>query len=571
MSQHILIVSNFFPPETIGGAEIVAYRQARALAARGYEVTVLAGAQPSDKRPPGTLSFDLYEGIPVYRLSVRSLDPNLNFHWPAAAARLRAVIQAREIDIVHFHNVVGMGANLIPQAKAAGARCLVTLHDHWGFCFQQTRLRSDGSVCENYEDCAKCLDHVTSGENIALPMRLRRDYVMWCLNQADHLLVPSTYLHSAYTQAGISADRMTVLSNGIELQLFPSSPKQPSSEAKVRFLWTGYLGEHKGVLVFLEALEILAQDASLASKWQVTMAGEGHLRPKVETALGSSRLKDKVRFVGRLPRAEIIELLGATDVTVLTSVWPENEPVTLLEAIASGTAQIATRLGGNTELVEERRSGLLVSPNNAAEIAAAMRSYILDPPLAANHGRYNFERRAHFDETRTIDKLEAFLHPSENPTAGSEDSSRLREPVIICSSSRPPQQVSIMLNRVHDHPVAGVTPRFVWHEWVELAIWRDAVLLWLWDGEPAEALTNDAMRRGIPVLAPRTDRAEGLARHYGSMVLYRTYLEALAALRALLSNATLRTEFSGRAHASAATATALAAREAFSLRAQRIL
>ena len=91
MPHRILVVSNLFPPNTVGGAEIVAFRQAHGLAARGHKVVVLAGAQPSEEAPAGTLSFDVYEGIPVYRLSLRSLDPDLNFYWPAAARRLRAV------------------------------------------------------------------------------------------------------------------------------------------------------------------------------------------------------------------------------------------------------------------------------------------------------------------------------------------------------------------------------------------------------------------------------------------------------------------------------------------------
>ena len=59
MPHRILIVSNFFPPRTIGGAEIVASRQARALAARGHEVVILAGAEPSAAAPAGTLGFDV--------------------------------------------------------------------------------------------------------------------------------------------------------------------------------------------------------------------------------------------------------------------------------------------------------------------------------------------------------------------------------------------------------------------------------------------------------------------------------------------------------------------------------
>ncbi len=562
MRRSILVVSNFFPPHAIGGAEIVAFRQARALAARGHRVTVLAGAEPSANAPAGTLNFDIYEGLPVYRLALRSLSPDLNFFWPGATRRLQAVMASHDIDIVHLHNPVGLGANLIPSAKRAARKCIVTLHDHWGFCFQQTKLRPDGSVCTNHEECALCKKNIKPGKHIALPMRLRRDYVVWCLSQADQLLVPSGYLAYAYTQAGFPAGLLSVLSNGIELDFVRASDKEPSANGAVRFLWSGYLGEHKGILVFLSALEKLSGQRELTGRWQVTIAGEGHLRPKVEAALRSGRFGKTVNFVGKLPRAQILELLRRIDVSVLTSVWPENEPVTMLEAIASGTAQIATRIGGNVGLVEHTKSGFLVPPNDADELAEAMRKYIAGTASAAEHGARNRERRGDFDEVRTLDRLEDVYDGQP------ENKSVPREPLIICGTQWPAAEVAILVNRLHDYLLPGLTPRFVWREWADASAWKEASLVWLWDRHPSEALVNTAMRRGVPVLAPATDWADGLARHYGGVILYKTYLEALAALRSLFSVPSLRSEFSWRARAGSLTGAALAAREAFTLHAE---
>src|SRR5215469_259084 len=562
MPHRILIVSNFFPPKAIGGAEIVAYRQARALVARGHHAVVFAGAEPSSDAPAGTLNYDDYDGLPVYRLALRSLGPDLNFYWPAAARRLKAVIASHDIDVVHFHNPVGLGANLIPTAKSAARKCIVTLHDHWGFCFQQTRLRADASVCTNHEECAGCKDSVLPSDNLALPMRLRRDYVVWCLNQADQLLVPSGYLAYAYTQAGFPSRLIRVLSNGIELDLVKAQPKMPAANGMVRFLWSGYLGEHKGLLVLLEALEILSLESELAGRWQITLAGEGHLRPRLEGAMRSGKLGENVKFVGKLKRSEVLDLLRAIDVSVLTSIWPENEPVTMLEAIASGTAQIATRLGGNVGLVENAKSGFLIPPNDAAQLARTMERYILEPGLAARHGARNRDRRGDYDEVRTVDQLETIFDSELEPAAASQ------EPVIVCGTVWPAKEVTTLVNRVHDYLLPGLTPRFVWREWVDAEMWKRVKLVWLWDRHPSEALVITALRRGVPVLAPTTDWAVGLARHYGGVIVYESYLEALAALRSLFSIPTLTTEFSWRARASSASATALAPREAFSLRSE---
>ncbi len=281
----------------------------------------------------------------------------------------------------------------------------------------------------------------------------------------------------------------------------------------------------------------------------------------MEQILRTSWLNDHVTLAGRLPRHELLDLLSKTDVTVLASVWPENEPVSMLEAVASGTAQIATRLGGNVELVEDQVTGLLVAPGNPAELAAAMCKYILNPALAAQHGARNRERRSRFDEATTVQGIEAVLNAYQR----SDPALAPREPVVVCGTGWPSLEVCSLVNHVHEHLYPGPPPRFIWREWADASVWRDATLLWLWDRHPEEWLVNTALRRGVPILAPATDWAEGLARHYGAVVLYNTYLEALAAMRVLLSMPTLRNEFARRSRAASTAAAALAPRAAFNL------
>jgi hypothetical protein len=250
--------------------------------------------------------------------------------------------------------------------------------------------------------------------------------------------------------------------------------------------------------------------------------------------------------------------MSETDVALLASIWPENEPVTMLEAIALGKAQIATRLGGNLELVEDSQSGFLVTPGDADDLAQAMCRYILEPALAKQHGAFNYARRDKFDERATISRLEE-IYSDSRPASGR------RQPVVICGAGWPSLEVSALASEAHKQLDNHPAPRFIWREWADATVWRDASLLWLWDRHPEEWLVNIAMRRGVPVLAPANAWGEGLARHYGGVILYRTYLEALAAMRALLSIPTLREEFARRSHAAAASATVMAPVSTFNL------
>jgi glycosyltransferase involved in cell wall biosynthesis len=528
-------------------------------------VTILAGDLPTEEAPAGSFDFEAHEGLMVYRLALQSLDPDANFFWPAAAHRLRAIVGAERIETVHFHNVMGLGANLIPAAKEAGAKCVVTLHDHWGFCFRQTRLRPNGSLCNNFDECAGCMPAIQPPGGTALPMRLRRDYVFWCLNQADYLLSPSAYLAGAYVQAGFAAGGVQVVSNGIDLASMPDRPKESSPDGEVRFLCSAYLGEHKGIPVLLEAVQRLANDRKISRPWQVTIAGEGHLRPSIEKVLKDDRISQHLRFAGRVSRAELISLMSQAEIAVLPSVWPENEPVTMLEAIATGTAQIATSIGGNLELVKEGQSGFLIAPGDASELAGAMRRYIDDPSLVKKHGAFNRQRRERFDEANTISRLEEIYAAGPE----SQPERKTQQPVVICGTGWPALEVGALTRHVHEFMMDGIAPRFIWREWADDAVWREAAMLWLWDRHPEEWLVNMALRHGVAILAAANPWAEGLARHYGGVVLYRTYAEALASLRTILSIPGLRAEIAMRARAASAAATAMAPPTAFALKSEQ--
>ncbi len=561
MAFRVLVVTNLFPPHTIGGAEIVAYRQARALLARGHKVTVLSGTEPSQSKPEGFLDFEKYDELPVYRLSLRSLDPDQNFYWPAAARRLRSIIAADRIDITHLHNLLGIGANVIQATVEAGSRCFVTLHDHWGFCPRATRLRQDGTLCTNFEECSQCRHVLRPSRHVVLPSRLRRDYIAWCLAQADRLITPSDYMACAYRSAGFPADSITVISNGVDLDAIPFGAREPSREGIVRFLCSAHLGEHKGILVLLEALKLLSMDPAVASRWHMTIAGDGHLREKVKRTLRRAGLAANVSIPGRLSRSELLALLRGVDVVVLPSIWPENEPVTMLESIASGAAQIATGLGGTPELVDDEQSGLLVAPGDPSALAQAMKRYIQEPSLAAKHGAYNLARREQFDETQAIDQLETLYSSAPLPVSRRQ----LVGPIIICGTAGASPEATLLVDNAYKHLEYGPPVRFVWHDWADVTVWRDAKLLWLWDRHPAEDLTNMALRHGVPVLAPRSDWTEGLARHYGAVILYSTYIEALATMRALFMVPNLRTKLASLSRAGSRAATALAPDSAFHL------
>ncbi|GAA5266504.1 hypothetical protein ACOSOMT5_P2932 [Acidiphilium sp. MT5] len=531
-SRQLLIVSNLYPPHIIGGAEVVAHRQALQLRDRGHRVSVFAG-WISPPEEVGRLTVEEVDGLRIYRTPVASFHPNDNFHDPAIATRFQAVLRAEQPDVVHFHNLAGLGFSLIPIAHRLGLPSVVTLHDHAGYCFRATALREDGTICDDAEGCAiTCLGAVQPRDaGRALPMRLRRDYVSWALGHADRLVSPSVYLADAYRTANaVDPARLTVISNGIDLAPFDGiGPRSADDRAGkiVRFFCAAYLGIHKGILELLQAAALLTAEPDLAGRWALAIAGDGFLRPQVEAEISQDKFGHAVTYLGRVPRSRIIEELAAADVVVLPSLWPENEPVILLEAIAAGRAQLATDIGGIPQLVQAGVTGELVPPADAAALAAAMAAYIRSPERAHRQGEASRTRCSSVSESTTIDALEGIYAGLAN----SPLSFGPRDPLILCAGDWPLPEVAEICNQLYQLESSECRIRLVWHGWIESEAWQYAALLWNWSSGADHVAIQRALRSGVSILAPADcTMAVGLEASFGAAVTYDTFQEGKMAL-----------------------------------------
>ena len=255
--MRILMASNVYPPHFVGGAELIAHEHAKALVALGHEVEVFAGEIHAFGEHQA-IRHDVLDGIPVHRISMLPRDYQsefVNFAHPAIEAHFQHVLEAFRPDVFHGHNLVGLSVLLPHLARQAGCAVVLTLHDHWGYCFKNTIIKEGLRICVDFTGCAECMATIDDGAARAIPIRLRKDFFSLMLSDVDAFVSPSRYLADSYRKAGFPPVKLHVLWNGVALERFRKVRGEPSA-GELRLTYVGILAHHKGVATLMVALEI---------------------------------------------------------------------------------------------------------------------------------------------------------------------------------------------------------------------------------------------------------------------------------------------------------------------------
>ena len=190
------------------------------------------------------------------------------------------------------------------------------------------------------------------------------------MRRAAHVVTPSDYLRELAIGWGVPAERVTLLPNPAP----PLPELDPRDALRARFGFDGPTLVFAGRLTAQKSLD-LGIEAARRAGVALAIAGDGPDRAALER-LGYAR------FLGPLPRREVLELFSAGDASLLSSAW-ENFPHTVVEALAVGTPVIATRTGGVGEVLRDGENGLVVEPGDVDALAGAIERFFADAELAA--------------------------------------------------------------------------------------------------------------------------------------------------------------------------------------------
>ncbi len=145
----------------------------------------------------------------------------------------------------------------------------------------------------------------------------------------------------------------------------------PTDRERPYLVYFGRLSREKGVDVLIEAFALAA---SRLPGWRLVIVGDGPDRIQFEAQAAESPAANRIEFVGFQNGRDLERYVRGAALAVCPSVCRENMPYSVVEAFASGTPVVASRIGGIPEIISEGETGFLAEPRNVASLCAAILS-----------------------------------------------------------------------------------------------------------------------------------------------------------------------------------------------------
>jgi glycosyltransferase involved in cell wall biosynthesis len=253
------------------------------------------------------------------------------------------------------------------------------------------------------------LDEFVSGKfHYGFRVRLFRFLQSFIARRAEAIIVPSEYLKRIVLTWGVHASRIRVVYSAFIPEEIPEGKKDLGAlfdMPGIALVSSARLVPWKGMHTLIELMPELQKDFNGIG---LVILGDGPERTRLENIAKNAGVAGRVRFMGDVPHATALRYFKAADVFVLNTGY-EGLSYTLLEVMAQGTPIVTTAVGGNPELIESGRDGILVQYDNKTELLAAIRGILSGSIGGVGLARAAQEKVKNFSEARMIDGTIAVL------------------------------------------------------------------------------------------------------------------------------------------------------------------
>ncbi|MBD2112303.1 MULTISPECIES: glycosyltransferase [Cyanophyceae] len=393
-SQEILKTIQIVTYDIQGGAARSAYRLHQGLRLIGQDSLMLTRYRKSEDQFVCSASdlslasvlpdeYSLYAEIQLNYIDNNRTDlSNTLFSYPYPAIDLANVEQVKQADILNLHWVAWFqSAKTIASLLALGKPIVWTLHDMAAFtggCHYSAR-------CDQYQaDCSECPQ--LKADKYNLPALILEDKLQHLLPYSNLTIVtPSKWLAECARKSSLFRNnRIEVIPYGLDIEVFKPIPKEiakrhlglPKDSVVLLFGADSNGEKRKGFELLLEALCQCFENSLVQQKLQ-----EGQIRI-LNFGHGCSSL-DSLGFpitsLGHITSDEELSYIYSASNVLLLPSLEDNLPNLMLESMSCGTPVFAFSTGGMKSFIKDKKTGVLVSPEDILGFSEAILDILLDP------------------------------------------------------------------------------------------------------------------------------------------------------------------------------------------------
>jgi glycosyltransferase involved in cell wall biosynthesis len=365
----ILLISYYFPPKIIGGAELSSWYTAIGLRQLGHQVSVVIGREVD----VGFVKFDAFQPK-SFRYSSKWHYLS-EFFLPRTVAReILGHFNLEDYDVVHaisdlFSFLVLAEMRRLLNFPRSKPRFVFTVRDYLTLCGFGDLLHKSGSnlcpQCSFKNRLTKCYS-----------LRQKPVYLRWgsllfpqvirnrtkAFLQMDGVIYISNYVRDLFAERIRFKGHTAVIYNPFPKEWLGSSYSQKAPKA---LLYVGRIEKHKGIYLLLNVMLALKTSVSGVKLFCV---GEGLEEGACRQIVREWGLQDSISFLGWKSQEELSELYSKTSICVIPSRWHEPFGRIVIEAMSKGCLVLASNQGAFLELIDENRNGFLFENNDLSSL-----------------------------------------------------------------------------------------------------------------------------------------------------------------------------------------------------------
>lgn len=352
----ILIATGIYPPE-IGGPATYAFLVENELKKRGHEVFVLP-----------------FRVVRKYPTIIRHI-----FYFIKVCKKILWA------DIVLAQDTVSVGLPSLIASKITNKPIVIRVPGD--FAWEQGVQRF--GVKENIDDF--------QNKKYGFRVELLRKVQKFVVKKASFVITPSDYFKKVVFNWGVKSEKIICIYNGVSV---------PENITKKTFdnntiVTAGRLVPWKGFDLLIKSIKNINAD--------LLIIGDGEDKNRLEKLVKDLNVSDKVFFVGRLPREELLSYIKGSSLFVLTSSF-ESFSFQLVEAMMIGATVVALKAGNLSEIIKDKENGVLIEKNEIDNLSVILNSLLKDKELRDRLSSMAKDDSKKYSVSNTVDKLEKLFN-----------------------------------------------------------------------------------------------------------------------------------------------------------------